>query len=490
MALEEIKGLSAETEALKISMPQKSYSGLAVRAGVIAEECNKDLTWPECMKTYKEMAKDAIISPALNLMEMSIAKAEWHVRIPEGYEKELSAKAKFLESVMKDMEDPWNSAISSIATFSRYGFAPVEKVYRYRDRDEGSKYDDGLIGLKKMALITQDSVASWDWSKDGRTLTGLLQHQNIPKGAGNMEMHYTQEKEFIPRDKFILFRADPQKDSPIGTSPLNSVYVAWRFKSEMERHEAISVSNDLRGMKVFGIPPRYMAESATKEEKQVYEAFQTMLRGLHTGEQSGVILPLAYDEQGNPLFKFDVVNVMGQAAHNIDTIISRYRREIITGILNPQLILGQDGGGSFALAESLGSVTNTVVEARLKEIRDQLNHDLIPQLFAVNGFDTTVTPYFDFVQTDNVTLDELSKFVQRVASVGLIKQDAETVNWIAEQAGMPIPFDDRDISLEELREQLTGASSRSGDGMASAGSGTSTSVFGDDDNSVANMENA
>lgn len=488
MALEEIEGLSQETAPLKIDKPQRSYNGLAVVGGIVMEECNRDLVWPQCMRTYKDMAKDAIISPALNLMEMSIAKAEWHVRIPEGYEEELKGKAKFLESVMKDLDEPWNNIIRNISTFARYGFAPVEKVYYERRYSNGSRYDDGLIGLKKLPLIAQDTVASWEWSEDGRNLTGLKQNQNIPRGEGELG-NYTNEKVFIPRDKFILFRADPQKDSPTGTSPLNSVYVAWRFKVELERHESISIANDLRGMKVFYIPPRYMTESASEEEKATYEAFKEMLRGLHTGEQSGVIIPHATDDRGNPLFKFEVVNVMGQAAHNINEVISRYRREIITGILNPQLILGQDGGGSFALAESLGGVANTVVEARLKEIRDQLNHDLIPQLFAVNGFKTDVLPYFDFVQPDSISLDELSKFIQRVASVGLIKQDSETVNWIAEQAGMPVPFDSKDIPIEEVRNVLTGNTSRAGDGLSTPGEGTSTSVFGGDDSSVSNLEN-
>src|SRR5699024_1529058 len=126
-----------------------------------------------------------------------------------------------------------------------------------------------------------------------------------------------------------------------------------------------------------------------------------MLRGLHAGDQTGVIIPNAYDEQGKPLFDFKLESVLGNTAHDLDQILRRYRAEIITGILNPQLILGQDGSGSFALAEALGAVTNTVIDARLKELRDQLNHDLIPQLFRLNGWDVSVTPYFDYVKTDD-----------------------------------------------------------------------------------------
>ena len=79
------------------------------------------------------------IAPALNLMEMDIAKAEWLVKIPEGHEDDLKEKAKFLETVIEDMEHTWNDFIRQAATFNRYGFAPVEKVYRRRTRANGKQ---------------------------------------------------------------------------------------------------------------------------------------------------------------------------------------------------------------------------------------------------------------------------------------------------------------------------------------------------------------
>lgn len=165
-----------------------------------------------------------------------------------------------------------------------------------------------------------------------------------------------------------------------------------------------------------------------------------------------------------------------------------YKNDIVTGILNPHLVIGQSGGGSFALAESLEGISKTVVEARLKEIKDQINHDLIPQLFSINGWSTNVLPQIDYTQPDNVGLDELSKFIQRCASVGMLKQDAPTLNWIAEQAGMPIPFDDEETPVEEVRTQVTGYTSGAGEGGATPGPGTANSVSSND-TSIKNLEN-
>lgn len=474
--------------ALRMTKGQLSYNGLQAIGGVVAEECNRDLRWPDCMETYKKMFKDATIAPALNMMEMEIAKSEWTVKIPEGHDEALKSKAEFLKSLMDDMEHTWNDFIRQASTFNRYGFAPVEKVYYKRTRANGSKHNDGYYGLKSLPLIAQDSIASWRWSTDGRKLTGLKQWINIPAGEDDVQ-NFTRNKQDINRNKFLLFRADPQKDSPIGTSPLNSVYIAWRYKTEFEKHEAMGVSSDLRGLKVFKIPAMYMSDSATPEQKATYEMFKEILRSLHAGEQSGVIVPQAFNEQGMPLFDFELKSVMGQATHDINVIIQRFRKEIITGILAPQLIIGQDGSGSFALATSLENITKTVVTSRLKEIRDQLNHDLVKQVFQLNGWDTTVMPYFDFTTPDEESLEEIGKFIQRVASVGMLKVDPNVANWIAEQAGMPKPFDDINIPVEEMREQMSGYESKSGEGgAAGSGNGTGTSAASRD-NSTANLEN-
>lgn len=165
-------------------------------------------------------------------------------------------------------------------------------------------------------------------------------------------------------------------------------------------------------------------------------------------------------------------------------------KEIITGLLCQSLILGQDGSGSFALSESLEGATWTVVSARLREIRDQLNHDLIPQLFELNGWDSSVTPYFDFDDFKEVDVDELSKAIQRIASIGGIVLNAEVVNTIHEKLDLPIPFDREDISIEEVREQTTGMTSSSGKGMQVGTTGNGTAKISQTrDTSVSNMEN-
>ena len=130
------------------------------------------------------------------------------------------------------------------------------------------------------------------------------------------------------------------------------------------------------------------------------------------------------------------------------------------------------------------------IESKLIEIRDQLNHDLVTQLFQLNGWSTDVVPYWDFGDLVSPDLDVLSKFLQRTASVGLISQDPSTINWISQQANMPTPFEDQTISIEDARMQLTGYSSGAGEGMEEGNpSGTGKATGKSGDASTANTEN-
>lgn len=200
-----------------ITRGEIGQSGLLVLGGEVLEECSRELRWPECIKTFKKMEKDGTIAPALELVEMMISRVPWHVKVPEGYEEELAQKAQFVRQNMDDMEIPWSTFIKQASTCNRYGFSIAEKVYRYRRKKDGSRYDDGLIGLRTLASRSQDSVQGWTYSANGRKVTGFVQAAAVPSGAmkpndkggfSHYEAGHTEskgiEQRFIPRNKLSL----------------------------------------------------------------------------------------------------------------------------------------------------------------------------------------------------------------------------------------------------------------------------------------------
>ena len=319
-----------ETEIPALRLSESGYNSLVVAGGIPYEECQKELRFPYSISTFKKMAKDGTIAPALNLVEMMIARVPWEVKIPKGYEDQLKDKAEFIRQNMNDMEHSWGSFIRQVVSFSRYGFSVHEKCYRKRLKANGSKYDDGLIGLQKLPIRAQDSIVGWEWSNQGRDLSGVWQAVIKPQGLNQSSYNYfTQDSIYgdkvkIPRKKFLLFRNGNLKDDPQGQSPLVGCWESWKYKKALEQVEAQGVSADMQGFKVLYLPPRYLAAEATPEDKEVYAVYQDMMRNMHVGKQSGAIFPLVMDDNGNKLFEFEIVSVTGTKSNDISKIITRY----------------------------------------------------------------------------------------------------------------------------------------------------------------------
>ena len=128
------------------------------------------------------------------------------------------------------------------------------------------------------------------------------------------------------------------------------------------------------------------------------------------------------------------------------------------------------------------------IEARLKEIQDVLNNDLIPWIYKMNGWRDEKLPKFVYGDLDEIDLEAYSKAIQRIKAVGLIAPTAKNVNHIAEILGLPDEVDE-EMDQEELNVLLGKPTSRSGDGLSTGtGNGTSTQVA-EDDNSSMNSEN-
>lgn len=508
VVVEDLSTLEGDTNTKVPAMVygETGYSGLVTLGGKIWDECSEELRWPRAYKTFKEMALDGAVHPSLDFVETKVAEASWVVRVPRNAPKELEAQLKsqklFLEQCMNDMDQSWNSFIKEAVTFNRYGFSTLEIVLRYRNKKYGSKFEDGYVGIKKLPLRSQGTIEEWKWKNYGRELEGFYQRVITPtnhplesKGWDIIRAQAQQEfnTKFLKRRKFLLFRHNPQNDSPVGTSPLQGVYQAWKLKQAFQESEAISVAQDANAFKILFLPPEYLVKDADEDRKASFEMYKKMLEKAHQAKQSGFILPLLLDENGNRQFDFEIKNISGTKSFDVNAIIQRYTREIQVGLYADVLSLGSGSGGSYSLAESKVSIIGLAVKSRLSEIKDQLNHHLVKVLFEENGWPTSVVPYFDFELPNSETLDNKGKFFQRTKAVGLLPVVPAVVNQVLKDAGIDYQVDD-DMSPLELMKLLDplneGVKSESGNGMKSGlpnsnGSGTGSSG----DSSVANTEN-
>ena len=105
-----------------------------------------------------------------------------------------------------------------------------------------------MVGLRKLPIRSQDTIDKWVFSPDGRELTGVEQSLTVLNSVG-FQIQDRPTKIEIPRNNFLLFRANSYKDNPEGVNPLVKCYIAYKFRTQLEEIEASSVQ-----IPVFSMP--------------------------------------------------------------------------------------------------------------------------------------------------------------------------------------------------------------------------------------------
>ena len=209
------------------------------------------------------------------------------------------------------------------------------------------------------------------------------------------------------------------------------------------------------------------------------------MRNLQMNEQSAMILPNAFDEVSKQqLFKLELLSMDGKKQFDISKVKEYYKNSIVTSLVSDVLLQGQSQVGSFALGSLKNSMSGAPAEMMIRSIRDILNEDLVKQTYILNNWPLDRMGKLDYDNLDDTDLESVSKAFQRYSSTGLLELDREVLNSVRNSLGI----DELPVDLEPQTDILTGNTSKSGEGMKTAGEGTSLSPSGTDTSSN-NVEN-
>jgi len=479
------KSFSEDPERFKLS--ETGYLGLNVFNGVSNDELKRELNFPHSIATYKQMSYHGTINSALTLFDNLIGKADWIFKPVAGASAKELREAEVINEMMQDMKDySWSDFISEALSANMYGFSVHEKVYRRRLKSNGSKYDDGIIGWKKLPIRSQETIEKFIFSEDGNEVRGVKQNLSAISDVYNRYSTRTNNEVILGRSKIILFKAGKHKGDPFGKSMLRDAYLSWRFLSVIEEIEANGVAKDLVGLPVLKLPPQYLSADASTDQKAIRSYYENVMRNMQLNQQSALILPQAHDpDTKQPLFELELLSLNGSKAMDTSKIKEYYKNSILTSLFADILVLGQSGGGSNALGQVKNSLSATAAEAMLRKIRDVINEDLIKQTYELNSWDISRMGYMDFDNLESEDLESFSKAVQRFASTSVLEVDRSVLNRVREAIGV----DSLPVEQEPNKEYLPAMTSRSGDGFKTAGEGTSLGPTGADTSSN-NLENA
>jgi hypothetical protein len=413
---------------------ERGTSGLKRAGGHIREDFLQELNGLQAVRKYREMGDNSpVIGACLYAVEMRCRNVRWHFS-PVDDSDEAMQYANLADSMLfQDLDLPWSLMISEILSFLRFGFSWFELVFKRRlgpmppPNPDGtpafpSKFDDGVIGLAKIAPRSQDTVLRWEFDHTG-SLRGM--HQLDP---------WAGHQAYLPYEKCLLFRPTSYKNSPEGRSVLRTSYRPYYMITHIENTEGIGIERDLAGLPVFGTPPQWWMSSASPEEVAQLEMVRRIGRNIRQDEQACLVYPLIYDQAGNQLFKFDLASSGGTKAINTDTIIQRYELRITQSLLCDMIFLGHEDVGSFALASSKSTTMAQSLGGYLTAIKDEFNQRLMPLLWRLNAFPEALRPALVHGDVESVDLTELARFM---LSFGRVYNMQDLENHFRGLAGLP-----------------------------------------------------
>ena len=483
----ELPPLPQSLQPQPFSLGEQGYNGLNVFGGINQDEIKRELIFPTSINTFKKMAMHSAVAAPLSLFETQIGKVEWKVQAPDNPTKKEQTQTQFIRDCMRDMEHPFSDFIRDVISANQFGFSVIEKVFRYRTKEEGSMFTDGKIGWRRLPLRNQETIYKFLFSADGNELIGVEQAFPTSDPYGRYTNRTDNPRLSLGTDgKAMLFRVGKHRGDPCGKSPLRDVYTAWLYLTEIENIEAQGINRDLKGLPILKIPPQYMSPDATPEQKLIYENYKNALRNLSTGQQSGMILPQVWDpESKQPLFSLELLKSEGARSFDTTKVKQYYKDAIYTAMSADILSLGQgSSSGSFALGTVKNSLVGSYLESMVSTVLQTINSELVKQTYRLNGWDETRMCNIYASNLEAEDLETLSKGLQRLSSTSCIELDRAVLN----RARRAVGVDELPDDLEPQLEYLPNFSSKSGAGMNTVGEGTSTSVSGAD-NSSNNLDN-
>lgn len=477
----------------RIKLGEQGVLGLRTSNRRILEERQAAFRYPAFVQTVEEMRNNPTVGAAMNVYRMMMSRVKWCVEPPEDGDDVDVQRAKVIETMMNDMDGSWSSFIESVIPYLEYGFAINEIVLRRRLQRNGSKYNDGLVGLKKLAPRSQDTIQGWIFSDDGADLVAVEQSlrnvENPTRFSNRLNERGLLE---IDREKFLLFSASATKGNPEGNSIYKNIYLAFKQLTLLQEQELLGIAKDVQGILKIAIPPRYLDPNASPEDRAAVTAFQTIIDNYNAGTQRGLLVPNMIDPETKlPLFTYDLLESKGSAKYDTEDVIRRLQSDILSALNVDILKLGADGTGSFSLAEAKNSVLALAIDYRLREIAEVLNNHLMRVLYEQNGWDTTLMAKFTYADIEEISLEEYSKAVQRIFSTSAIEVDRAVLNRIRVLMGVEPKADDEPVDKEALPATIAGNASGAGKGMqvGTTGDGTSKNPQGQDDSSTGNQDN-
>jgi hypothetical protein len=426
----------AEQQVRRSGFREYGVSGLDWTSGQVLVDPRIELRGKKGIEQFDLMrAEDPTVAAILLALTLPIREAKWRVNPASDSAADREA-AEFVDECMDDMSSSWDDVLTEACTMFPFGWAWMEwslkrrKGTQPRRRTPSSKYNDGRIGFRKLALRAQSSL--WEWEFDERgDVTAMLQDPGF-------ETRYMLEgKPYlrIPMEKSILFRTTRERNNPEGFSVLRPAYRSWKFKRQIERIEAIGLQRALMGVPVIKFESGMSTIESQGQASDEARA-RNILAEIHDNKMLGMI------EDEKMSFRFETPDMQGITGDSTN-VIMRYDEAIARTTLAMYILLGTRERGSYALSRELSDLFFLAIDGYISNMAETFTRWGIPVLFRYNHFPgITELPEVTTAVNRRLDLENLGKFINDIVGAQVLTPDEELERHIrAELDWPPLPAD-------------------------------------------------
>lgn len=395
--------------------------------GTFFEEFLKELHGTRGVEVYKEMSEnDPTIGGILFAVEMLIRQCDFNVE-PGGSADIDKEAAEFVESCINDMEETWQDTLSEILSFLAFGWSYHEIVYKRRmgrtnDKRTTSKYNDGLIGWRKLPIRSQDTLWEWEYEPDSDDLIGMTQ---APPPNYN---HIT-----IPIEKALHFKTRSRKANPEGRSILRTAYRPWYFLKRLQSIEGIGMERDLAGFPVLTGPEDLdLWDEDDQDMAATLSAAVDIVTSIRRDAREGLVLPNGW--------KLELLSSSNRRVTDTNAVITRYEKRIAMSVMADFMFLGQSDSGSWALSSDKTRLFSLAIGTYIDIICDVFNTQAIPRLIEMNSDHfkgITDYPRMTHGDIEDADLGKVATFVNSMIGSGVLQPDEELEKYIRQIGGLP-----------------------------------------------------
>ena len=425
--------------------PYKSEGGpgVAVFGGYVDEaETNFKVAGREKYRTYTNLlANTSIVAASVRFFLNLCAKADWNVQAADESAEAVRIKEWF-EKALHDMETPWHRVVRRAALYRYYGFSIQEWTAKKNEAD-------GSIGIKDVEARPQHTIEQWSVDDSG-TVRGVIQRS-------------AQTFKEIPLDRrrLIYILDDSITDSPEGLGLFRHVVESIERLREYEHLEGIGFETDLRGIPIGRAPIaelRKMVNSGQLSQDQMdlqLNAMRTFLtKHKKTANLSMLLDSKPYESTGDNRtpsgtshWSIDLIKAGATSAPELAAAIQRLNREVARVLGTENILLGESGGGSLAMAKDKSDQFALVVDSTLKELSEGFNKDLVKPFMELNGWDMKYAPKLSPAKIQHRSIEEITAALKDMSAAGAVMgPDDPAINEIRRLLGLS------EIDLEKAAE--------------------------------------